>query len=69
MLAMGQVSLCLGILLSRAVGGYWLPKLLHESSPLHFFQGLLDGLSVVLIIFSIVCSVRSYKLRKDSSTI
>jgi len=66
MLAVGQFSLCFGILLSRYVGGYWLAKLISLESTLDFFQGFVDGITTLLIIVSLVCNLRYLTLDRAS---
>lgn len=66
MLIVGQFSLCFGILLSRYVGGFWLAKLIPSESALSIFQGFVDGITTLLIIVSLVCSLMYLRLYRDS---
>ncbi len=66
MLAVGQLSLCFGILLSRILGGYWLEHILSTESTLDFFRGFLDGISFIFILVSLVCNLRYLTLYRAS---
>ena len=62
LLGVGQLSLCLGILLSRFLGGYWLGHFVSVDKWAGFIKGFLDAISVQLIIISILSNLRYLKL-------